>query len=339
MKLQSRKVARYALLICAILAVGAHDALAASQRSFVSTSGADNPACSIGAPCRSFGAAVAATNAGGEVVVLDSGGYGPVTITKAVTIVAPSGVYAGISVSAGDGVTVTTGSVADRVTLNGLTINNQGSAGSGIVYNGVGRLLVQNTVVNGFSGSPTSFGLRFIPSASSNLRIENSEFRTNSIGVSVEPPAGAAAIAVFDRVVAASSSSVGFYLQNQTTATLHNVQAIFNAAAGVGTNTVAGTALAISVDNSELSNNNYGITPGGDAGIETAAVENCIIANNLSGGIRSDNASTVRLAYSTVTQNPTGLIITGSGQIISMGNNWIQGNTANGAPTSTLGGT
>ena len=77
---------------------------------------------------------------------------------------------------------------------------------------------------------------------------------------------------------------------------------------------------------------------GRDAGTEIVAVQNCNIANNVTGGIRSDNASTLRLANSTVTGNPTGLITSGTGQIISMGNNWIQGNTTNGTPTSTLGG-
>ena len=56
-------------------------------------------------------------------------------------------------------------------------------------------------------------------------------------------------------------------------------------------------------------------------------------------GIRADDGSTIRVAYSAVTQNVTGLVANGTGKIISMGNNWVQGNTTNGAPTSTLGGT
>jgi hypothetical protein len=331
---------RRALAATAILATtlsAPQIAVATAQRTFVSTTGVDNPACSIATPCRSFGAAVTAANAGGEVIVLDSGGYGAVTITKAIAIIAPSGVYAGVSVLAGDGVTVTTSNVGDRVTLNGLTINNQGAAGSGIVYNGVGRLLVINTVVNGFSAAGSA-GLNFTPTASSNLRVENSEFRVNATGINIQPPSGASTSAVLDKVIAVSSSGVGIYIQNQTVATLRDVQAISNGAAGVGTNTIAGSTLTVSVDNSELSNNNYGITPGGDAGTEIVSVQNCNIANNVTGGIRSDNASTLRLANSTITGNPTGLITSGTGQIISMGNNWIQGNTTNGTPTSTLGG-
>ena len=53
-------------------------------------------------------------------------GTAPFTITKAISIIAPPGVYAGLSPTAGqDGVTVTAG-VSDKVVLRGLTINGQG---------------------------------------------------------------------------------------------------------------------------------------------------------------------------------------------------------------------
>ena len=87
-------------ILCAALM---QDAAAAIQRTFVSGSGLDSNACSLAAPCRGFAAALAQTLPGGEVVVLDSAGYGPVTISQAVTLVAPSGVYAGISVFSGAG--------------------------------------------------------------------------------------------------------------------------------------------------------------------------------------------------------------------------------------------
>jgi hypothetical protein len=64
------------------------------------------------------------TAANGEIVVLDSGGYGRVTIDKSVSIVAPPGIYAGISVFAGqDGVTIFTPGIT--VVLRGLTINGR----------------------------------------------------------------------------------------------------------------------------------------------------------------------------------------------------------------------
>jgi hypothetical protein len=71
-----------------------------------------------------FAAAIAATSAGGEVIVLDSAGYGPVTITQAVSIIAPQGIYAGISAFSGNGITVNAPGAI--VVLRGLSINGQG---------------------------------------------------------------------------------------------------------------------------------------------------------------------------------------------------------------------
>src|SRR5215467_2941533 len=92
------------------------------QRTFVSGLGSDSNPCSRTSPCRTFGAAIAQTNPSGEVIVLDSAGYGPVTIGKAISITAPSGIYAGVSVFSGDGITVNAGS-SDVVVLRGLTVS------------------------------------------------------------------------------------------------------------------------------------------------------------------------------------------------------------------------
>ena len=135
--------ARYVLVLYGLVASSL--AFGASQRTFVSTSGVNNLTCSIGTPCRDFAAAVAATSPDGEVIVLDSGGYGGVTIAQSVSIIAPPGVYAGISVFAGDGVTIAAGP-ADKVTLRGLTINGQGG-NNGIVVTSAGEVNVEQCIV------------------------------------------------------------------------------------------------------------------------------------------------------------------------------------------------
>jgi len=117
--------------VVAVLAVLAAPAIAA-QRTFVGSDGADTNPCTRQLPCRGFAAAILLTDPSGEIIVLDSAGYGTVTISKAVSIIAPSGVYAGISVfAAQDGVTVTAGAT-DKVSLRGLSINGQGG-NNGIV--------------------------------------------------------------------------------------------------------------------------------------------------------------------------------------------------------------
>ena len=66
------------------MAASAPHALAA-QRTFVHSSPLGNDAntafnCSLVAPCRSFNAAISVTDPGGELVILDTAGYGPMTI-------------------------------------------------------------------------------------------------------------------------------------------------------------------------------------------------------------------------------------------------------------------
>jgi len=114
-----------ALVLGAALVAASPSAIGAAQRTFVKSTGVDNPTCSLAAPCRSFAFAIAATLAGGEVIVLDTAGYGIVTITQSVSIIAPPGVYAGVSVPSGsDGVTVNGAGIV--VVLQGLSINGIG---------------------------------------------------------------------------------------------------------------------------------------------------------------------------------------------------------------------
>jgi len=134
------------LLACAFVATPAG---ASAMRSFVASYGLDSNPCTLASPCRTFMGAIAATTSGGEVVVLDSAGYGPpVTITQSVAITAPPGVYAGITVSSGTGVTIATSGVS--VTLRGLTIDGQGG-GYGIDMTAGSVLNVVRCVIIGFS--------------------------------------------------------------------------------------------------------------------------------------------------------------------------------------------
>ena len=148
---------------------------ATAQRTFVSTAGVDNPACSLVAPCRAFAAAITATSPGGEVIALDSGGYGPVTITKSVSIIAPAGVYAGISVFSGNGVTVNGSAIA--VVLRGLTINGQGG-NIGISFLQGASLAIEDCTIDGLANIGIS-----LTAPNSKVRIKNAVVSKNSGGV------------------------------------------------------------------------------------------------------------------------------------------------------------
>src|SRR5579862_7244260 len=91
---------------------------AQATRTFVSGVGDDANPCSRTAPCKTFAGAISKTTAGGEINVLDPGGFGALTITKALTIDA-TGVEAGVLVSGTNGITVAAGPT-DSVFLRGL---------------------------------------------------------------------------------------------------------------------------------------------------------------------------------------------------------------------------
>ena len=76
----------FTLLIAAVFSAPTAPAQAQAPRTFVSAAGSDSNPCSFAAPCRHFQAAVNATSAGGEVDALDPAGYGPITISQAITI-------------------------------------------------------------------------------------------------------------------------------------------------------------------------------------------------------------------------------------------------------------
>ena len=139
------------LPIGVLIAAFAATAHGASQRTFVASYGVDasNLTCSLANPCRSFNAAIGNTNAGGEVVVLDTAAYGAMSITKAIKIIGPSGVYGGISVFAGDGVNINAGD-SDVVTLRGLDVTGLGGLyGVNIVNAKV--VHIEKSTISGFA--------------------------------------------------------------------------------------------------------------------------------------------------------------------------------------------
>jgi hypothetical protein len=82
----TRNIIVIAAALALAVALPAASAQAQSPRTFVSAAGSDSNPCTFAAPCRHFQAAVTATTVGGEVDALDPAGYGPITITQAITI-------------------------------------------------------------------------------------------------------------------------------------------------------------------------------------------------------------------------------------------------------------
>jgi hypothetical protein len=288
---------RFALGSSLFLALFASASMAQVQRSFVSGLGSDGNPCSRIAPCRTLGQAILGTNAGGEVVVLDSAGYGPVSIAKAISIIAAPGVHAGISAFSGDGIDVNAGS-NDTVILSRLAVNSQGSTGNGIGFLSGGTLQVESCVVNGFTGSG------ILSTGGGKLEVKDSIVRGNGTGISIT---GTSAVAL-DQVRFESSSADGLFAANGAKVTVRNSLASNNLQGFVA---LSSTSAAV-----ELS------------------IESCVVSNNATGiGAVSESTgiATVRVSNSTVTDNMNaGLFNNGSPAVLlSRGNNTVEGNTPN----------
>jgi hypothetical protein len=120
-------------------------------KTWVSTTGRDTGTCPITAPCQSFQYAHDQAAPGGEIDVKDSGGYGLLVITKAITIMAPSGVLALINVPAGStGITVNT-TANDVVTLRGLILNGHGVGRYGIREVEAQQLIIEDSTIQGMA--------------------------------------------------------------------------------------------------------------------------------------------------------------------------------------------
>src|SRR6266478_2966019 len=98
---------------------------AQASRTWVSGVGDDANPCSRTAPCKTFAGAISKTAAGGEINALDPGGYGAVTITKAITIDG-GGTFASILSSLVNGIVINAGA-SDVVNLRNLSIDGAGN--------------------------------------------------------------------------------------------------------------------------------------------------------------------------------------------------------------------
>lgn len=185
----------------------AGDAAAQATRTWVSGVGDDANPCSRTAPCKTFAGAISKTAAGGEISVLDPGGFGTLTITKSISIVA-DGDLGSILAAGTNGVIINAG-VNDVVVLSGLEINGvsksatPGLAGVKVVQ--AGRVVIRNTLIQNFSVA----GVQVEPSAAtSRVSIENTSIINSTIGV-LSKGGVFAAIATLNRAMLTGNQTAG----------------------------------------------------------------------------------------------------------------------------------
>jgi Right handed beta helix region len=286
-------VAVLTLLICC-------SALAQAQatRTWVSGVGDDANPCSRTAPCKTFAGAISKTAASGEINVLDPGGFGGVTITKAITIDG-SPFLAGVLTSGTTAIIVNAGAT-DVVTLRGLDIHGFNSAPSGVRFLAGKELQVQNCVIYGFT---RGIDISHTNSASF-TSISDTIIRNNtSAGILVNGgPGFIASVSVVNSQLI--SNSVGLDAANFSSVTANGTVATNNSFAGFRVLGNAGSTADLTLMNCQASLNARGV-----------------LAQN------AGSAPTVRLDNVNVTSNTTtGLELSGTATIATFGNNKVANN-------------
>ena len=319
----SNSVIRKAVAAALALLAFALSAAASAQvkRTFVASSGEDTNPCTFTLPCRSFATAIMQTLSGGEIIVVDSAGYGSVAIAQSVSIIAAPGVYAGISVSAGNGVTVA--GVGIRVRLSGLTINGLGGD-MGIYFQQGARLAVDHTQITDFN----LYGL-YVQAANSTWIVTDSTVASNaSYGIIAEAGKG-----TLDRVRVENNFSVGVLINTSSNVQVHALVRdsvmLGNAGHGLAVFSGSGRTALVTVESSTASlNGNAGFAGTTSGGTTLLTVRSSVAeTNGASGVFASGVGATVSVTGTTSVRNTTfGLEQDTSAILRSLQNNTVEDN-------------
>lgn len=260
--------------------------------------GSDANTCALAKPCRQFNRALQQVSNDGEIIVLDSGVFSQFIVNKPVTITAPDGVFAGVIATSGVGIDVFPAGATDTVVIRGFTV--KGPGGDWGILQQQGNLHIENCVIDGFNlGVNTTTGSVFL---------KDVVVRNNGTG------------AVLDGQDSPSSITIDHCTFE------HNK-----------TDGLEAVGPKISIRDSVVSGNgNDGINFQQSGEIN---IENCLLSSNKVGlfVLEFDSGLTpiARISNSTITNNETGLSQGGLAQILSRGNNTLEGNTAQ--TTGTIG--
>jgi len=314
---------RVASSLVALSLVLSLDALAA-QRTFVSTAGSDSNTasnCSNTLPCRGFTAALTVTDSGGEMIVKDSGGYGPVAINKSVSIIAPDGLYSGISVPSGVGVSIATAGV--KVVLHGLTINSLGGV-HGISMSDGSELTVENCHISNFAGD----GYRgLLVGTPATVSVLHTRFLDNTIGADFE--SGAQAL-VQDSTFSGGAYGIIAYANGGDTTNV-NVNRTASSFSGSGYHAYAesGGVSTMSISNSIAHGNSTGFHAYAlDAGTVVLDVQDSAASANIDGGAVDTGGGTVRASFTRnlITRNSSHGLTANAGAALTASANTLREN-------------
>jgi hypothetical protein len=304
-RLSGRVISRLVSVAIATGFVAISGAQGQSLRIFVASFGNDANDGSRGSPKRNFQAAHDAGAPGGEIVALDTAGYGALSINKSVGVTAPAGITGFITATVTSNVAIIIGAATtDTVTLRGLTLNSVSGGISGIRVDGVGTLEVDGCVINGFSNA----GISFSSASAARLVVKDSTLRENSDAIVVQ--ASAATVKWVIAGCRLESNGVGLNVLGSTSAHRVEVRDTF----------ITGNSTAVRVENAN----------------SRVALQGCTLSANTFGLSVPTSGATAKVDDCVITNNGTGLSRVGGAQLLSRGNNTVENNiTADGTFSGT----
>jgi hypothetical protein len=298
------------LLALVVLTLGVSSiANAQATRTWVSGVGDDANPCSRTAPCKTFAGAISKTAAKGEISVLDPGGFGALTITKAITVNG-DGTLAGILSAGVSGIIVNAGA-ADVVYIRNLSINGAGTGLNGIRWIAGKALHVENCKINGIGNNTAGNGNGIVvalTATAGNLFVKDTNIQTCAIaGISV-------------------ATTTGF-----VAGVLDNVRL-----EGLPTGLIIGNNAFVSVRNSVINlSTSTGVNISGTGGA-TGSFDNVMINNNPT-GINVGAGALLNLSSCTLESNTTAIPSAAPrANLRSSGNNRLLGNTSDGATLTVI---
>jgi hypothetical protein len=282
---------------------------AQATRTWVSGVGDDVNPCSRTAPCKTFSGAISKTAKGGQISILDPGGFGTLTITKSITVDG-AGIIGSVLNSGLSGFTVNITDPADTdatVILRNLQIDGAGTT-KGI--NGIRILAAKAVVIENcaiFNQSSRGISDTRTTAGANNLFVTNTSiYNSGSHHIVINPGAGATINAAITNVrLEKSTGGSGLLVSNSSNVLIRDSVISGNSGNGIFAEEFVG---AVDVN-----------------------VENCSITNNGTGVITSAGTPIIRLSNTMITGNATGL---SGANIVSFGNNRIAGNNAGNGPPS-----
>ncbi len=229
-------------------------ASAQATRTWVSGVGDDANPGSRTAPCKTFAGVLAKTAERGVINVLDPGGFGTLTITKAITIDG-GGAEGGILGASTNGIVINAGS-DDVIILRNLQIEGVGTGLTGLIILNAAAVYLENCRIQGFAN-----GIVETTSATTGTQIflrDTFIHECTGNGISLGPIEGAASVLFMDRS-RIQGCGVGLSVATGARAILNESSVLFNVADGLKK---VGSGLIQSYKNNRI----VGNTPDGKAG-------------------------------------------------------------------------